>query len=311
MTYSAQAGSKLERSLRRIDDDLKALKRKVGANEKQAETGRQELRTAQDRLRDEVTSAMADVDARVRAVEEAVTWLEDRLLADGNITPADLDATDDTLRRLTEQARRGRHAEARLLDAATRRRLQEAIDTADRLAGQIAGRDRAALRWSTALAETEPGTEQHHAALVAYRSTADALSAGRAALPAARELAADARRALNTDATQRHLHSAQVAAGQDAARQVREVLRDRLARAVAEVARLPDWLRFVLGRRPSADLGQWMDTATSLLAYRVTYGVTDPAVALGRHRHDDPRRQAWHDDLEARLRAHRRPGGAT
>jgi hypothetical protein len=49
-----------------------------------------------------------------------------------------------------------------------------------------------------------------------------------------------------------------------------------------------------------------MNTATSLLAYRVTYEVVDPVVALGEPAHDDPRREKWHRDLERRLAKRRR-----
>jgi hypothetical protein len=42
-----------------------------------------------------------------------------------------------------------------------------------------------------------------------------------------------------------------------------------------------------------------MDVATSLLAYRVTYGVTDPVVALGSPpvEAESARRRAWYQQL--------------
>ncbi len=305
-------GTKLDRTVRRTADEVRKLKQaqdtlkeKLGRIETQAERSRQELRTAQELLGEEVRAAIAEVRAGLHRVEEAVDWMEGRLHAQLKITPADLDTADDELRRLAEQARRGRHAEAQLLDAATRRRLQEAVDAAGRLADRIAGHDRDALRLSIALAASEPDSDEHRAARAAYRATIDALARDRAALPAAREQAADARRALDTDAAQRDRHHPQVEAGRQAARQLRERLRDRLSQAVTEVAHLPGWLRFSMGRQPSGD-ARWMDTATSLLAYRVTYGVTDQAVALGPHRYDDPLRPAWRDDLAARLQARRR-----
>ncbi|MEU1555603.1 hypothetical protein ABZ517_23195 [Streptomyces scabiei] len=56
----------------------------------------------------------------------------------------------------------------------------------------------------------------------------------------------------------------------------------RLADAIRDRALLPMWFVTVLGPVPPAHKTQeWMDLATQVLAYRVTYGITDQAVALG------------------------------
>lgn len=67
-------------------------------------------------------------------------------------------------------------------------------------------------------------------------------------------------------------------------------VRDRLD--TADSARLPAWLTLVLGHHPvGEDVAEWMDTATSLLAYRVTYEVVDPVVALGEPPRRSPARE--------------------
>ncbi len=56
----------------------------------------------------------------------------------------------------------------------------------------------------------------------------------------------------------------------------------RLADAIRDRAPLPMWFVTVLGPVPPAHKTQeGMDLATQVLAYRVTYGITDHAVALG------------------------------
>ena len=60
----------------------------------------------------------------------------------------------------------------------------------------------------------------------------------------------------------------------------------------------------VLGPVPPAHKTQeWMDLATQVLAYRITYEVTDKVVALGPEPDRRvPRRTAWHRELTTGLR---------
>jgi hypothetical protein len=121
-------------------------------------------------------------------------------------------------------------------------------------------------------------------------------------LPAARKAATSARQALKIDDEHRQVHRPQVMTGESAYAQLITRVRDRLDAAVADGALLPAWLTLVLGHQPvGEDVAEWMDTATSLLAYRITYEVVDLVVALGEPAHDDPRREKWHRDLERRL----------
>jgi hypothetical protein len=59
----------------------------------------------------------------------------------------------------------------------------------------------------------------------------------------------------------------------------------------------------VLGMTPPADAADWIEVGTDLLAYRATYKITDPVVALGRE--PDPnasRRWSWHFRLTNQFR---------
>jgi hypothetical protein len=70
---------------------------------------------------------------------------------------------------------------------------------------------------------------------------------------------------------------------------------------------LPVWFTTVLGHQPPAeDTQAWLDTATALLTYRITYEITDPVVALGPDAAGDTRRQAWRTEIADALRRHRR-----
>ena len=118
---------------------------------------------------------------------------------------------------------------------------------------------------------------------------ADAGAGYRGQLPAARKAATSARQALKIDDEHQQVHGPQVMAGESAHAQLMTRVRARLDTAVADSALLPAWLTLVLCHQPvREDVAAWMDTATSLVADRVTYDVVDPAVALGEPAQDDP-----------------------
>ena len=107
---------------------------------------------------------------------------------------------------------------------------------------------------------------------------------------------------MKIDDEHRKVHGPQVMTGESAHAQLMTRVRARLDTAVADSALLPAWLTLVLGHQPvGEDVAEWMDTAASLLAYRVTYEVDDPVVALGKPALDDPRREKWHRELERRF----------
>ncbi|MGW6878569.1 hypothetical protein ACWGHA_40325 [Streptomyces xanthophaeus] len=69
-------------------------------------------------------------------------------------------------------------------------------------------------------------------------------------------------------------------------------------------ALLPMWFVTVLGPVPPAHKTQaWMDDATQVLAYQVTYGITDQVLALGPAPDQyTPRCTECHDELVKNLR---------
>ena len=265
-----------------------------------------ETQEAQQQLADDLREEMEAVASAVRDLAATVGWVERRLRAEKTIAPAQLDTVDATVRELAERSRQGQQSAAVLLDQPARAVHKRRIDELARLEEQIEQTTTAALAHSATLAATEPSSEAHVQAATAYRTFARALGGYRTQLPAARTAAIDARRALHLDDRHREVHGPQVMTGESARAQLRARMRTRLDAAVAEGALLPAWLILALGHQPvGEDVAQWMDTATSLLAYRVTYEVIDPVVALGPGAYDDPQRETWREELERRLKARR------
>jgi hypothetical protein len=315
VTYSVHDGQDLERALRNLrqrvgeladeveetqsrhrslDAQVEGIDDRVGALER----AQQELEETQEGLHESMDSAAA----AVRSLAATVGWVERRLHAERDIATSDVDTVDDVLRLLATRARQGQQSAAVLLDGPARAMHQRRIDELTRLEQQIHETVAAALQYSAALATTEPGSAGHVQAATQYRGLARMLAGYQGQLPAARKAAETARQALKIDDEHRQVHGPQVMTGESAHAQLMTRVRDRLDAAVADGALLPAWLTLVLGHQPvGEDVAEWMDTATSLLAYRITYEVVDPVVALGEPAHDDPRREKWHRDLERRL----------
>jgi DNA repair exonuclease SbcCD ATPase subunit len=314
--YSVHDGQDLERTLRRLkqqtstlSDDVERLEsryRELDSQVDRLDDRVDELERGQEKLEEAHERRSAELAAAVRSLAATVGWVERRLRAEHDLTAVPLDETDETLRQLAERARQGQQSASVLLDPSTRASHQHWIDELGRLEDQIEQVTAKALDSSKKLAAAAPGTDAYKKAVVGYRQLALSLAAHQKRLPALRSKAAEARKALNLDDKHRQVHGPQVMTGESARAQLQARLRARLDTAVADTALLPAWLVLGLGHQPvGEDVAKWMDTATSLLAYRVTYEVIDPVVALGPAAHDDPQRESWRRDLERRLKDRR------
>ena len=324
MSYTVYDGNTLEQNLQRLQqrvsslasdiDELQERHRtldetigEVDGRVDMLESAQELLREAHDELSEGVNDDIAAIAAAVKALAATIGWIERRLRAEGDITAVPLDDVDDTVRQLAERALRGQQSKSVLLSQPVRAQHQQRIDRLAELEQRIDQEIALLVQHSATLATSPRGSSEYIEAGNGYRATTTALAGDRAQLPTARQSADDARRALNLDDKHRQVHGPQVMTGEAARTRLRETLRARLDAAVAEGALLPAWLTLVLGHQPvGEDVAAWMELATSLLAYRVTYQVTDPVNALGATVHDDPQREAWRKKLDHDLRQRRR-----
>lgn len=93
-------------------------------------------------------------------------------------------------------------------------------------------------------------------------------------------------------------------AGERAEKRLTLALRSRLAHAVSSRLLLPSWFATVLGPAPPAqDAERWLECATHVLLYRLTYRIDDQVLALGpRPDPEDEHRHQWWEDLRTQLR---------
>ncbi|HST81932.1 MAG TPA: hypothetical protein VLL08_09390 [Kineosporiaceae bacterium] len=247
-----------------------------------------------------VETTSNDLAALVKRLDARVEWLERNIRLQAVTAEVELDDVDAAEVHLAQVAEAGHVAQSELLPPAGRSALEAAVAAhAEALRNQVHHRD-VALGACEVLAETSRDDERHISAVAEFRAAV----AGRdQARQRARELAAPALEAaavLGVDEEQQVAVADVLVAGEHAWAALQHRLRTRVADAVGEGALLPAWFTTVLGPIPPAeDTRAWMDVATSLLAYRVTYGVTDPVVALGSPpvEAESARRRAWYQQL--------------
>jgi chromosome segregation ATPase len=247
-----------------------------------------------------VETTSNDLAALVKRLDARVEWLERNIRLQAATAEAELDDVDETEVDLAQVAEAGHVARSELLPPSGRSALEAAVAAhAEAVRNQIHHRD-VAIGASEFLAETSRDDDRHIAAVAEFRAAV----AGRdQARQRVRELAGpalDAAEVLGVDEQQQVAVADVIAEGENAWDALQDRLRARVAEAVGVGALLPAWFTSVLGPIPPAeDTRTWMDVATSLLAYRVTYGVTDPVVALGRPpaEAETARRRAWYQQL--------------
>jgi hypothetical protein len=247
-----------------------------------------------------VETTSNDLAALVKRLDARVEWLERNIRLQAATAEAHLDDVDTTEAELAQVAEAGHVARSELLPPSGRSALEAAVAAhAEAVRTQIHHRD-VAIGACEVLAETARNDDRHVTAVAEFRAAV----AGRdQARQRARELAGPALEAaavLEVDEEQQLAVADVIVDGERAWSALQHRLRARVAEAVGEGALLPAWFTSVLGPIPPAeDTRAWMDVATSLLAYRVTYGVTDPVVALGRPpaEAETARRRAWYQQL--------------
>lgn len=264
------------------------------------------------RARAELSEQVADLDEQVADLTKAmgrlvdkVDWLERQVRSSSSVAEVRLDDVDQGIRDLAATAEKGRVLAAELVTEDEREDHQRVIDRYERLAAQCNAETANALQASAILVVTEFGEDEHTEATAAFRDAYEARAEALGKRDELQDAVAGARRALATDKSLRTDHEPRIATGHEAAETLLIRLRSVITAAVGRAALLPVWFTTALGpTAPANDTDNWLNTATEVLAYRITYGVDDALVALGgRPPSSAPRhRLEWHEQLAKALR---------
>jgi chromosome segregation ATPase len=256
----------------------------------------------------EARTDLAEIKAAVKSLTGRIEWLTRNVRIAEGIAVYDLDAVDKPVAALADQAEAMRAAKAELLPGFERERLRRMLHHHEKLLAQAKDDATAALTASRQIAATTFDSDPHDDAVETYRIHFTARNTALQERSANVDDVRTARERLAADDALQRSSAATIRTGEQAWAALRVRLRTRIAEALGDGALLPVWFTTVLGFAPPAtNTEEWMATATSLLAYRVTYRVNDPVVALGTTPSlEDERHRQWHDQLKRELEDRRR-----
>ncbi|WP_333751505.1 hypothetical protein [Streptomyces sp. IBSBF 2394] len=283
-----------------LDYELRDIRGDIRSLEDDLSTVRNDL----TELDDDVRGDIRDTEQSLKRLIGRVQALEAHLLAAGGAPLADLDTLDPEWKKLARTASHGWNVRSGLLSERRRealrlniRHYEQALEERDEHRGKVveaasilASQPRTSREFKQAVWDfgmSRPLAETHDQRAKKLAGPAQAAQA-----------------ALSQDDTLRQAKASLIEEGDKAERKLDWLLRGRLADAVRDRALLPMWFVTVLGPVPPAHKTQeWMDLATQVLAYRITYGITDQVVALGPAPDEYvPRRTEWHRELTKDLR---------
>ncbi|KPC78306.1 hypothetical protein ADL27_48545 [Streptomyces sp. NRRL F-6602] len=268
----------LETTLSGLESELSSLRSKLG----QVDDLDDELRDIRDdidrtrsdlsELDDDVRSHIDDNDHALKRLTARVQALEAQLHAADGAPRADLDTIDPEWTKLAQTADRGRQVRSSLLTAdqraahhSTIRQYNAAIEERDEHRNKVVE----AAKILAGTPHTSPEFKQAASDFGTSRGLAERHH------ERARTLTGPAQKAhaaLTQDDELRSAKASLIEQGSKAEKKLDWLLRGRLADAIRDRALLPMWFVTVLGPVPPADRTQeWMDLATQVLVYRVTY----------------------------------------
>lgn len=300
-----------------LEDDHQSLKDRFGYSEdldyelRRVRSDVSECESEIERVEGRVQEIEGDLGGRVGLAEQAVErlrqhvrLLEGQIIAAGGARAADLDTFTKDQRALARTMLAGRAAADALLSDWDRRGHQLRVDRFrdSRLKHRAARENVIAL--AGALAGSRFGTDAHTEAATQLRAAIADEGTLRQNMD---RQAADAKKAadeLAADTEARADKQPAIAAGVRAEKRLTVALRSRLAEAVSSRCVLPVWFVTVLGSAPPArQTDEWLECATGVLLYRLTYGIDDQVVSLGpTPTAASAHGRGWYDELRKKLR---------
>jgi uncharacterized protein YoxC len=240
----------------------------------------------------------------VRHLASQVQWLEHHVTTAAGLTPVQIDQASPDLRSLAAMAQQAREARAGQLSTWQRNQLQAQVSKHEQLGDQRQQLLKKAVAHSGTLVEVPASGDKHAVAVAGFRASVSQANLIAAQINSSNDSVAEARVRLAADDEYRQAHATAIAAGDQAQVALHRKLRQRITDAIGTRALFPAWFTTVLGYGPPADgTTEWIAAAADLIAYRITYAITDPAVALGAPPEpEQTTRATLHEELTAKLR---------
>jgi hypothetical protein len=244
---------------------------------------------------------------RIEQLERRLHQLELLVWGTGGDDQTELDLTDPELVALAKAAEYAQTLSRMLVTPRVRAACEETIEACREWQQRYDQSRDTAIAASRAIATTRADQERHREAVQAFEVARAELNALRPRRQRMLNTAQHARLQLAHDREVRDRYGRDIADGHRAWATLNSRLRVRTAAAVERGEPLPTWLVESLGVPPSSSAAEWRELAIQLLAYRITYAVTDPVDPLAAEpsTQDSPRRRQWHRELQRQLDAWR------
>jgi hypothetical protein len=248
-------------------------------------------------------SGVTELAAAVRSLAARMTVLERRTRIGAVGEVADLDEVDSETRRLVEEIERGEQASAALPQYLTGHPHVTLRDYEHATRDQAEHRSEA-LAASSTLASTGRFESSHSEAAKAFRTVSSKLVDLEQRIARLTEPARKARIQLDADDSRRRKAAPAIRRGDQAREDLHLRLDERISAAFKRGAIMPIWFDTALGppTPPAEQTQEWMELAINVLAYRITYGIDHPILALGPEPPEEPEyRRDLYQDLKRRL----------
>jgi hypothetical protein len=299
------------RELDELRNDVYGLRSDSDALRRLSSDLQYELRAADESLTERLDEASRELrdelDENSRAITllaSRIEWLEGLARRSGAAELVNLDEADAESNRLAALAERGRHARSRHMSDSSRTYLQSVVSSHAEARRWRHEHRQEVLSLSADLASTPFTAEAHKQAADKYDAAVRRLETATANVDRSAKAAKEAQAKLNEDDTNRAKDAPTIRAGDEAQDRLNARIARRLSDALDRDAMMPLWFIRAFGpTRPADATQEWIDTAIAVQAFRLTCGITDPAVALGpplSKEHPQHQRD-WYQDLDRRL----------
>jgi chromosome segregation ATPase len=299
--------SELRYNLDELSQDQDVLKRQISMLETDSIEPLSSSVADLEQATEEMQRDLAQTRTVVQHLAGRLAWLEHHVRTGSGLVAVAIDEASPALQELARRADLASTAGAGILSESQRGYQQAQISLHDDLGEQRQQYLAEAVTQSRVLANCPSSGDEHGAAATAFRAALSQADKLADQISSTSDRASNARARLAADDEFRRTHAATIATGEQAKVVLHRRLRQRIIDAVGDRVLFPSWFTTALGYSPPAEgTTEWIAAATELIAYRITYGVTDPAVALGdRPDADQAIRAAWFNTLTIRLRKQR------
>lgn len=300
--------SDLRYNLEELSEDQDTLKQRVATLETDSIEPLLSSITDLEEAAEDLQTELAQTRIVVHHLAGRLVWLEHHVRTSAGLTAIAIDEASPALQDLARKADLAATARAGMMPDLQRNLLQAQIDRYGNLLRQRQQQVATAVTHSKILSGCPDSGDEHAAASAAFRVALAQANQIAEQINSSHDAVSDAQARLAADDDYRRTHAATIAEGEQAKIVLHRKLRQRITDAIGDRALFPAWFTTALGYSPPADgTTQWIAAAAELIAYRITYAITDPAVALGpRPTSDQAIRAAWYSALATTLRKRRR-----